>query len=177
MDNRLRIPSELSGHLFAWSYAAQRQVERIGEGDNGIDRMVDAYLFAFAIRQIIRGAEAMLKATCLHDIPEEEGRDPRLAKALDGFLASTPSAAKVRDVLTHFDDYERGEGRLQESGELEHPLMILAEVGNRHGYTLRVGSLRVEVAATAQAARELTDEALNAERRFASRLKATVVET
>jgi hypothetical protein len=44
--------------------------------------------------------------------------DEELRKAQTRFLSEHPQAQKMRDVLSHFDEYEGGRGRLQKTGEV-----------------------------------------------------------
>jgi hypothetical protein len=84
----------------------------------------------------------MLTATS--GIPESdaEREDSTLRSAVEHFLGLTPDSAVIRDVLTHFDEYEAGRGRLQREGRLDKTLNMYSE-WNKDEYWLRVGSLRI----------------------------------
>lgn len=69
-------------------------------------RDADIQLFAVALRNLIRAVEFASKVG-----------DPREAKAitagLDRFKERVLHAVDIRDILEHFDEYERGTGKLQ----------------------------------------------------------------
>ncbi|HZT66043.1 MAG TPA: hypothetical protein VFA11_09675 [Acidimicrobiales bacterium] len=156
--NPLTLPAELSGPLGAWHHGVARQAERVHAATNGVERFVDAYLFVIALRQVLRGAQAMLRAT------SSGGQtDKPLREALATFKGAVGDATKIRDVLTHFDAYHEGAGNLQKAGKMG-PLEIHSERGHET-YWLVVSGFRVEIGAAALAASDLVDEALNAQLR------------
>lgn len=103
-EERRRVSALLS----FWLDAAELQRDRIVEnaGDGNRDR-ADAAFFAIAIRNVVRAADLA-----------RDYEPASVPQALGAFDSAVPGAVKVRDVLEHFDDYERGKGRLQESGDL-----------------------------------------------------------
>jgi hypothetical protein len=93
-----------------WQRAVTTQAERTTTAPTVADRFVEGYLLVIAIRQVYAAAMAMNKAV--------SGTDPELQSAMEQFLSDHPGAMDVRDILFHFDDYEIGEGRLQEQGKI-----------------------------------------------------------
>jgi hypothetical protein len=97
------LPAVIRAHLQRWNYIAQRQAKRTLEHDFGLDREMDAQLFAFALRQVLRSASLAARVTGL----------PEIAAALKDFNDRIPDAISIRDQLEHFDEYELGIGKLQ----------------------------------------------------------------
>jgi len=161
-DNPGKIAVELAGHAHLWGGAVSIQAERVRNATGPYERHVDGYFLVFAIRQVVRSAEAMQKAV---------GGDTVLKTAQDRFLAEHPQAKAMRDVLSHFDDYERGTGTLQKSGEVGG-IQIWFGVGDT-SFTLALASnLTIELTAASTAATSLANATLEAEDRFLARLKA-----
>lgn len=93
-----------------WNTVVGKQYVRVLEADNGYDRQLDMYLFAFAVRAVLR-AESFARS-----LAEDAGltdRVDRLRLARLRFDQLVPDAVQVRDILEHFDDYRQGKGRLQ----------------------------------------------------------------
>jgi len=158
--NPYGLAVEISGHLGAWHHAVQLLSDRVMRAETGVDRMVDSYLFAVAIRQVSRAAEAMLS-----DTAREDGTlDPGLQMTLDRFETDFADSEVIRNVLTHFDEYEQGSGRLQRKGTFDL-LEIHGELGEGT-YWLVVSGHRVEVGAAARAAGDLADAAIGAMNRY-----------
>jgi hypothetical protein len=151
----------LAGHAYVWGQAVGIEAERILSAATGTERHIDCYLLVLAIRQVLRSADAMDKAI---------GGDEELKQAQIRFLAEHPHAQTMRDVLSHFDEYEAGNGRLQKSGEVG-PLNIFLGVGD-DSITLSLASnLTVELSAASSAALALADATLSAKDRFLARIR------
>jgi len=61
------------------------------------------YLFATALRQVLRFAE-LARSTA------PRSARPAIKQALTVFKATSPGAVEVRDIIDHYDDYLRGAG-------------------------------------------------------------------
>lgn len=86
-----------------WLHALGLQHQRAtSEPAEPWDAAVDASLFAVALRNVIRAVEA-----CRRWSPHDIG------SALADFDSKVPRAVDVRDIIEHFDDYDRGAGKLQ----------------------------------------------------------------
>jgi hypothetical protein len=101
-----------AGHLMFWWGAMDLEAGRTLRAEPGpqakAETEIDGKLFVIALRNVIRAAEL-----CRDHAPEV------VDAALATFRERVPDATKVRNVIEHFDAYERGEGRLQEKGQLE----------------------------------------------------------
>lgn len=72
---------------------------------------VETVLYADAMRNVIRGAEAIL------------GPDHA---ALRAFRKSVPAAVDIRDMLEHFDEYVMGTGKLQRQSHVDPDWRVFA---------------------------------------------------
>jgi hypothetical protein len=104
---------------------------------------VDAFHFVIALAGLERAGRAVL------------GEDHR---SMQIFHAMVPDARAIRDVVSHFDEYVVGTGRLQKSGRVGHPLAVGFI---RHGENLLilVGGLELPVKTAHVAARQLVQAA------------------
>jgi hypothetical protein len=116
----------------------------------GVDRHIDAYLCVIALSQVMRAALEMKRAT----------GDALLRDACDQFQSDLPDAKDLRDVLTHFDKYERGTGDLQVA-KIMGPLNIFTESGEGR-FWLRINHLKIELGSASEAADDLAYEAISA---------------
>jgi hypothetical protein len=123
----------------------------------GVDRHIDAYLCVIALSQVMRAALEMKRAT----------GDALLRDACDRFQSDLPDAKDLRDVLTHFDRYERGTGDLQVS-KIMGPLNIFTESGEGR-FWLRINHLKIELGSASQSADDLAYEAISAADRLRTR--------
>lgn len=90
----------VSGRITEWLLATERQYERVLTSTSGdIDR-VEIGLFVLAAAQ--------LRVACRMAIDYAT-----VARAAAAFDARLPHLKDVRDLITHFDEYDRGNGRLQ----------------------------------------------------------------
>lgn len=93
-----------------WNTIASRQYVRVLEAETSADREYDLILFALAVRQVVRGGELALRVAEEYGLVEAKTRMQEMLAAVDELL---PGSVNVRDLLTHFDDYRLGRGRLQ----------------------------------------------------------------
>jgi hypothetical protein len=92
-----------------WMRAVNLCAHRIQEGDDP-DRQIDARLLILALG-LLEQAAAMEAAA----IEEEQGAVwAPLEQARTCFNELVPGLRAARNVLTHFDEYARGQGRLQQ---------------------------------------------------------------
>ena len=91
--------------LISWTYqwldAVDRQAGRTLDMPDHGKGQVEILLFVGALRNVMRGAEAIL------------GKDHA---AVRSFYEAVPGAMDIRDMLEHFDEYVTGNGRLQKGG-------------------------------------------------------------
>jgi hypothetical protein len=121
----------------------------------------EAYLFAIALRQLFRGVEWAI----VHADTNRDGQlSKALRKALDVFDDTVPHAVGVRDVLVHYDEYERGKGNLQ--GGREHPPQLNVFTRNDGTtfwlYVLDDDDHRLDVRTALDAAQQLAESVLGA---------------
>lgn len=88
----------MRGWVQRWATTVERQYHRAREHQH----YGDLDLFALALRNLLRAVEEANKET----------GSAVLAKGLAEFNRKIPNAKDVRDILEHFDDYERGLGFL-----------------------------------------------------------------
>lgn len=137
-----------------WNTIVSIQQRRIATADSDFERQLDLYLFALALRGVVRAAEfARQAATSSGD---DEAHD-RISEALDGFTDAVPDAKHVRDILEHFDKYRLGEGRLQRRRAMDELLVWVEDAGE--GPVLVLGArYRLPVLTAVAAAGALADE-------------------
>jgi hypothetical protein len=114
MPSQMPSVNEAMGQVGLWSHAVQIQAIRIltdgtGMPDGMVTRQMDSYLFAVALRNLLRAASLLRTAA-------PSAACSGIDLALNAFNQTVPRAVEVRDVLEHFDDYARGAGRLQGNG-------------------------------------------------------------
>ena len=163
--NPAGLAVELSLHLRLWREAVELEADRLRTAPTIAHRHIDGYFLVVAIRQVLLSAEAMNKAI--------KG-DGHLANALAHFLADHPQAKEMRDVLIHFDEYERGTGILQEVGELDADrLAVWLGIGEDSTTLSLAPGLMLELVGASSAALRLADETQSAFDRFLVRHKAS----
>lgn len=113
------------------------------------DAEVDTLLFAIALRQLVRAVEFCQPHSA-----------SRIDRALNRFKAAVPAWLDLRDVVEHFDDYERGKGNLQESGRMGSLLEWFEYDGTTRRLVIPPHSL--DIAAAMDAADSLAQECLDA---------------
>jgi hypothetical protein len=144
---------EIASWTYQWLDAVDKQAERVAEAPDNGGGQVEILLFVTALRNVVRGAEALLGY-------EHE--------AVKSFYQSVPNAKAVRDMLEHFDAYVRGIGSLQKNRLTEDLPVSQWRVyyssnepvgGERR---IHVDGLELDVRAAATAAWPLAQAALRA---------------
>jgi hypothetical protein len=113
MPSRVPSVNEAVAYLGVWCHAVEVQAIRIfaegnGMPDGPMTRQTDSYLFAIALRNLLRAAALLRNAA-----PKSAWSS--IDRALNEFERKVPHAVDLRDVLDHFDDYARGKGELQKT--------------------------------------------------------------
>lgn len=157
-------PNEAVAHLHQWQHAVNLQCLRLlnegtGMPEGPTSREVDAYLFAIALRNLLRAVDLVRSL-----VPGKE--QSNVDSAIAAFNHAIPNAVNVRHVLEHFDAYAVGKGNLQKTVSPGVPAAIWHE---RDGSThvLWVGirgrpPFRLDVRQAATAAAHLASEAISA---------------
>ena len=145
--------------VWQWMYGVAMEGKRTL--DPRPDELPDAEasLFAIALRQLFRSVEWAI----VHADTNSDGRRSKaLRAASDAFDASVPHAVGVRDVLVHFDEYERGKGRLQEGRKNPPRLNVFTkdDGGTLWLYVLDDDDHRLDVRTALEAARDLAESVL-----------------
>jgi hypothetical protein len=133
---------------------------RISTGRD-LDRQVDARLFVFMLRQLLYAAELQHEAIRSVVRPEIHAAFRRACMA---FEQEAPGVVTARDILTHFNEYAVGDGRLQRKLR-EETGIDAAEAARRFwggGYDpstgeFGIGPHRIHVERTLEAAEKLFD--------------------
>ena len=108
------------GHVMRWCIATRLQHDRASSAQDAVTAEIDVELYAMALAQLLKAANMAKRY---------ERKGGAIARGLATFDEAAADHKHVRDVLVHFDRYERGTGKLQ------------AERGDRAG--THVGSARV----------------------------------
>jgi hypothetical protein len=111
-EPELRTRPELRGWVWTWMFGVAGQGNRTLNPQPNELPEVEAYLFAIALRQLFRSVQAAIAHATRNG---DRRRSKALRAARDAFDKSVPHAVSVRDVLVHFDEYERGEGNIQKA--------------------------------------------------------------
>lgn len=116
----------------------------------------EAELFAVTLHQLRRAAEHALSVTGSHLV----------RAAITTFDNAVPHMEDIRDVLTHFDAYLKGEGNLQKAHRL--PTSLSVNYGSTSADTtfIEIGPLRFNTGVAVPAADQLTKVALDEVARF-----------
>ncbi|HKY51234.1 MAG TPA: hypothetical protein VJP45_08245 [Candidatus Limnocylindria bacterium] len=111
----------------------------------------EAELFAVTLHQLRRATLHALSATGSHLI----------RSAIAAFDDAVPHMEDIRDVLTHFDAYLRGEGNLQKDHRL--PTSLSVNYGSTSADTtfIEIGPLRFNTGVAVPAADQLAKVALD----------------
>ena len=111
---------EALAYLISWTSTARIESNRLLDAQLGFGpravaaRQLEAPLFVFALRQVLRAAE-------LVEASASGAQATSMDEALGAFRSDVPNLVDMRDVLEHFDDYATGEGKLQR--KLSRPLV------------------------------------------------------
>jgi hypothetical protein len=97
-----------------WRCAVQLAVARLGDPEDRraapfSSRQVDARNLVFALVQLL--AAERLEQAALGELGVDSAISEALSDALDRYLAALPDIQKIRNALTHFDDWAIGHGR------------------------------------------------------------------
>jgi hypothetical protein len=141
---------------YLWGRAVFRLSDDITASRDDVDDQVNAMLLAVAYRNVRRAAEM-----AAHHLPESAAS--QLRQAMEDSDTLAPEALAVRDMLEHFDEYQRGRGKLQQPGvhhtkrtadeSLASGHLIFYERGET--FTLVVGGHRLAVDSVRSATRVL----------------------
>ena len=145
------VRARIRGHLATWMFAVEAQGKRVLEPEPQELQEANAYLFIVALRQLLRCIDWAITNADTHG---DGSRSKALRAAFANFDAAVPNAKDVRDIIEHFDDYERGRGDLQKKGE---PALILMyeddgssfQLTLMRGYTINVTKAAVAAEALA----------------------------
>lgn len=147
----------------AWSSAVDGQAARVlPVGLETAAYQTDVYLFILAVREVLRCAEWAKDHV---DGQRDGDRSRNLNSAVAAFDAAVPGATDVRDILTHFDEYERGKGTLQKKGLARSaPGLVANQLFERDGETTKLHLLgyTVDVATARDAASTLAGAVITA---------------
>lgn len=130
------------------------QGERLLVSESGVDRQIDAYLCVIALSQLMRVAIAMKRAT----------GDTSLREVCKRFQSDLPDAKNLRDILSHFNEYQRGAGKLKKARKMGE-LQVFMESGDGR-FWLRVNDLKIELGSAVAGAQDLANAAMDASERF-----------
>jgi hypothetical protein len=92
-------------HITVWLAGVEAQRSRVRDGFSEMrtERWADAYLFAFALRLLLRGCWSCQR---LFDRPG----DTPFGDAINAFEGSVPNVREMRNALDKFDREEREDG-------------------------------------------------------------------
>ena len=96
--------------------------------------------------------------------------DALLHDACERFQSDLPDTKDLRDVLIHFDEYEKGKGNLQQYGTMG-ALNIFTESGDDRHW-LRINHMKIELGSASRNADDLVYAALDAADRYSQRIKS-----
>jgi hypothetical protein len=150
--------------VVVWRHAVDVQALRLlttgtGMPDGPVTKQADSYLFAMALRNLLRAVELVRNTVA----PE---RRVTIEIAQEAFRLEFPKAIAQRDVLEHFDDYLQGMGKLQK-GKPPFPAATWTESTGPKSYKLCVGvaghaTFELDVEAAQRAALKLFNAATEA---------------
>lgn len=130
--------------MITWLQAAKLHAEgAVAPGSGLMDRRIHGWMFAIAIAYIERAAVAIVG-----------GGDT----AVQTYRKAVPAATSIRDMVTHFDAYIRGEGDLQKSGAINGFNIYIGYDGTT--LTLHVADRTLDVASAYEAASALIEATL-----------------
>jgi hypothetical protein len=158
--------AEALAYLIAWTSTAHTETSRLLDPALGssaaalASRQLEAPLFVFALRQVLRAAELVQRCAT-------PAQAASIDEALDTFRADVPALVHMRDVLEHFDDYATGEGKLQKT--LSRPLVPANHFLEWDGATVKIylgiresGSWVIDVSQAGAALERLGDSVADA---------------
>jgi len=140
MEERGFLDSWLGG----WRRAVELKVVRLASAHVAFDQGVESDLFLMAVRNLVRACEAFQD-------------DHRVRKALDAFSTAAPDVTQARDLLEHFDVYDRGIGRLQKAGPMQESSLLVFDEDTGSEQLIHIGPHVINVTRTYEAADELAE--------------------
>jgi hypothetical protein len=105
-----KMRSEAWSAAYMWADAVVRLADRALDSTDvtTVEHMGDAALITLALRNVLRAAKLA------EDFSTDDDRQ-KISRAIADFENALPDVKNARDVLEHFDDYTKGEGRLQQA--------------------------------------------------------------
>jgi hypothetical protein len=157
-------------YLNRWRIAVLLQVERSTATPQGVRRFVEGDLLIISLTNLRRAARFAMNA-----VQEGSAAYHRIGGALGDFDSAVPGLQNMRNMVEHFDEYERGTGDAQQRGGRNRrtPGPLLAEqfsvdyVSAGDG-VLRLGDNQLSIDGVSTAARQLFDRVYSALRDFAA---------
>jgi hypothetical protein len=149
-DRLARLFETARGHAYIWAEAADAIANRILANQEVTSVATgDAALLIIAVRNVLRAAELAQKVST-------GAEEARIAAAIAKFRQELPDAEDMRDILDHFDRYEIGQGYLQRDARKSGGSTEFYRVSlDRDTFTVKVGSLSLDVQKVKEAAIEL----------------------
>ncbi len=143
------------------SLRAREDVAQLAEPADRLD--YEVHFLVVAIQHVLRLAQFA---------KERRPSDAELVSAVDRFLQRVPHAKRLRDYLTHFDDYLSGKGQLQAPQRrrrrtVEGPALVpeapslFHDVGDTK-IVVSIGAVQVDVLDAPRAAVDLAREVVSA---------------
>jgi hypothetical protein len=100
-----------------WAAEAVLQFAADARAANGPAQQIYARQIFGQLRLVLRCA--VMEAKELAQLNVDQVHRDRLQNEIDAFEAAVPGAKSARDILEHFDEYARGDGRLQREAMTE----------------------------------------------------------
>jgi hypothetical protein len=119
-----------------WGHAVQVQGMRVLSDavwplSGPVTKQGDAYLFAIALRDVLRAAEFVKRCA-------DKADRPAIRAAIASFKKRLPHATDLRDILEHLDEYSAGNGKLRRDRKHAYPITLWYE-HTADNYALNVG--------------------------------------
>jgi hypothetical protein len=121
VDNWQIDRTDVIRELQQWQYTTATMHARVVENHSTSRTRGDMFLFAMAVRQVVRFAELALTVA-------DSDAAPLLTEAIEKFAESSPDATDVRDVIDHLDDYLKGMGRTYKAKAPSEYVRMMASV-------------------------------------------------
>jgi hypothetical protein len=136
----------ITSWTFQWLDAVNRQAGRVLDVPDHGEGQVEILLFVGALRNVLRGAEAIL------------GKEHA---AVRSFYEAVPGAMDIRDMLEHFDEYVTGSGRLQKGKSPDWLVFYSSDREAGGERAIHVAGRELDVETAAAAAGTLAAAAMN----------------
>ena len=108
-----RAPYAIAVSQSTWAIQAAQLFAADARRTTGTQQQIYARQIFGQLSALRRCAEMLARE--LKRLAIDESQRGRLDREIETFDAAVPAAKHGRDILEHFDDYARGEGRLQRS--------------------------------------------------------------